>query len=104
MACPLETPKLPQPPVPLKGATHLASCDRMSVAGGSGHTYPEARLPTRRSSKDVLCCGAGVRFWHIATLRGNATLRSLSERSGHGAVVFLLTTCIFWTANEVLRR
>ena len=26
---------------------HLASCDRMSVAGGSGHTYPEARACRR---------------------------------------------------------
>src|SRR5262249_39557762 len=50
---PLKTPKLSQPPVPLKGATHLASCDRMSVAGGSGHTYPEARACRRGDRVEI---------------------------------------------------
>src|SRR5262245_31376762 len=64
---PLETPKLSQPPVPLKGATHLASCDRMSVAGGSGHTYPEARACRRGDRITRLFAAlAHSRFWHEA--------------------------------------
>ena len=62
MACPLETPKLSQPPVPPKGATHLASCDRMSVAGGSGHTYPRSsRLPTRRNRASLVRITSSLR-------------------------------------------
>ncbi len=30
-----------------------------------------------------ICCTAYVALWHIATLCGNAAIRSLSERSGH---------------------
>jgi hypothetical protein len=31
-----------------------------------------------------LCCSAGVSYWRIATLCGNAALRSLSDRSRYG--------------------
>jgi len=36
---------------------------------------------------DAICCGALRREWHIASIRGNAALRSLSERSGQAVSV-----------------
>ena len=38
---------------------------------------------TRSSNRPLFCCGAFGRDWHIASIRGNTALRSLSEQSGH---------------------
>src|SRR5262249_48189199 len=33
------------------------------------------------------CCAAYVAYWHFASIRGNAAIRSLLEQSGHGPSV-----------------
>jgi hypothetical protein len=37
----------------------------------------------RTTARFPSCTAGAVHTWHIATFRGNAVFRSLSERSGH---------------------
>ena len=53
------------------------ACRRLSV---NGRSRDLGRAPTRSSNK-----ASDVGSWHIATIRGSAATRSLSERSGHSA-------------------
>ena len=47
-------------------------------------TLAKKVVPYTQQSEPVLfCCGALGRDWHIASIRGNAALRSLPERNGH---------------------
>src|SRR5262249_19769368 len=57
--------------------TSLRACARPDRAAW-------AACRRRRGDRVVFFAAiAHSRYWHIATLRGNAALRSLSERSGH---------------------
>jgi len=58
-----------------------------TIFGVSDHLNPDAGMAVQLNSRGVyqedFRQGSEVRCWHIASIRGNAALQSLSGRSGH---------------------